>query len=184
MRLFGCAVFLFLLFAAFPMWPQTSQPAGPGADTSENVPESPAENQSAENQSIENSGEIYGDPSEDPAFYIGLTLTDLIGRLGIPASVHAVRGIEEWQDDVVFVYSEGNFYIFNDRIWQIELKSAYLIRSGDPASAVYLLFGEDNPGGQDYAIFPLRGYAWPLAIRFNFDSAGKTGMIFIYRSDL
>jgi hypothetical protein len=122
--------------------------------------------------------------SDDPALLVGLTLNDLIQRFGIPNSVHAVRGLEEWQDDVVFVYDEGDFYILNDRVWHIGLKSAYLIRTGDPRSAVSLSFGQALRGGTDYAIFSLQGYNWPLALRFNFDSAGRVSAIFIYRSDL
>jgi hypothetical protein len=122
--------------------------------------------------------------SDDPALLIGLTLNDLIQRFGIPNSVHAVRGLEEWQDDVLFVYDTGDFYILENRVWQIGIKSAYLLREGDPRSAVSLSFGQALRSGTDYAIFLLQGYNWPLALRFNFDSAGRVTAIFIYRSDL
>jgi len=49
---------------------------------------------------------------------VGLRLDELIARFGVPRAVHAVRGAEEWQDDVVFVYSQGDFYIHRDRVWQ------------------------------------------------------------------
>jgi hypothetical protein len=92
--------------------------------------------------------------------------------------------MEEWQDDVVFVYNAGDFYILRDRVWHIGVKSAYLISTGDPGSAVFLSFGQALRSGMDYAIFSLQGYNWPLALRFNFDSAGRVAAIFIYRSDL
>ena len=120
----------------------------------------------------------------DPASCIGFTLTELIGHYGVPRSVRASRGIEEWQDDVVFVYDTENFYIVNDRVWQIEVKSAYLINSGDPGSSVFLRFGEAVARRPDYAVFRLNGYSWPLEIRFNFNAAGIITMIYIYRSDL
>jgi hypothetical protein len=130
--------------------------------------------------------------------FIGMTLEDLFGRLGLPRSVYAIRGIEEWQDDVVFVYDEGDFYILKDRVWQVGLKSAFRIKSGDSRQAVFQVFGEsfvegeprapspaeDSEGGGDYMVFPLEGYSWPMAVRCNFDSAGKVKIIFVYRSDL
>ena len=120
----------------------------------------------------------------DPALLIGISLEELIRRFGVPRSVYAVRGLEEWQDDVVFVYDEGDFYIIKDRVWQLGLSAAYLIRSGDSRSAVFLNFGEAISFAEDYAIFLLRGYNWPLALRCNFDSGGRVTAIFIYRSDI
>jgi hypothetical protein len=120
----------------------------------------------------------------DPATYIGMELGVLLNRYGIPQAVYAVRGIEEWQDDVVFLYNEGDFYILGDRVWQIGIKSAYRISIGDPGSAVHLSFGEALVTGRDYAIFPLRGQNWPMALRFNFDTSGRVSAIFIYRTDL
>jgi hypothetical protein len=120
----------------------------------------------------------------DPASYIGYSLEDLLRRFGVPRSVYAVRGLVEWQDDVVFVYDEGDFYIIKDRVWQVGLKSAYLIQAGDTRPAVFLSFGEALASGEDYAIFLLRGQHWPLAWRCNFDSNGRVTTIFIYRSDI
>jgi len=125
-----------------------------------------------------------GNPQADPAHLIGLELEDLLRHFGFPKSVYAVRGLEEWQDDVVFVYDEGDFYFFRDRVWKVGLKSAYLISSGDPRAAVLLSFKEAVQTGFDYAVFSLHGYNWPIAIRFNFDSAGRVTMIFIYRTDI
>ena len=126
-----------------------------------------------------------GPPQEDdPALCIGLSLEELIHRFGTPRSVYPVRGMEEWQDDVVFVYDEGDFYIIKDRVWQIGLKSAYLIRAGDSRAAVSLSFGEALSTREDYAVFPLKGKHWPLELRCNFDSGGKVTAIFIYRSDI
>ncbi|MDR2617318.1 MAG: hypothetical protein LBC62_00480 [Treponema sp.] len=119
----------------------------------------------------------------DPASFIGLTLEELIGRFGVPQAVYAVRGLEEWQDDVVFVYSQGDFYVFKDRVWQIGLKSAYRIRAGDPKSAAFLALGEGASDKGDYALCALSGWSWPVTMRCNFDEAGKVSDIFIFRSD-
>jgi hypothetical protein len=118
----------------------------------------------------------------DPASFIGFTLEELLGRFGAPRSVYAIRGLEEWQDDVVFVYSQGDFYIFKDRVWQIGLKSAYRIQAGDPKSAVFLALGEDASDEGDHALCPLGGWSWPIMMRCNFDGAGKVSDIFIFRS--
>jgi len=120
----------------------------------------------------------------DPALHIGLTLTELIGRFGVPNSVYSSRGLQEWQDDVVFVYNAGEFYIFKDRVWQLGVTSAYLIRAGDPGPAVFLSFGEALYSSPECAVFTLNGYNWPMALRFNFNAEGRVEMIFIYRSDL
>ncbi|MDR3146416.1 MAG: hypothetical protein LBU21_09065, partial [Treponema sp.] len=53
----------------------------------------------------------------DPASRIGLSLDELVAGRGVPESVYAVRGGEDWQDDVVFVYPDGDYYIYRDRVW-------------------------------------------------------------------
>jgi hypothetical protein len=122
--------------------------------------------------------------AEDPASFIGLTLQELITGMGVPQSVYAVRGIEEWQDDVVFVYGTGDFYVFKDRVWQVGIKTALRIRAGDPRAAVLLALGEGAEDRGDYLLYPITGRSWPLTLRCNFDSSGKVTVIFIYRSDL
>ena len=120
----------------------------------------------------------------DPASYVGMSISDLLGRLGTPASVYAVRGPEEWLDDVVFIYSEGDFYILKDRVWQVSVKTAYRIRVGDPESAAFLGLGEASVSSKEHAVFPLGWVNWPLAVRCNFNAAGRVSAIFIYRTDL
>jgi hypothetical protein len=122
--------------------------------------------------------------AEDPASLIGLTLQELIARMGIPQSVYAVRGMEEWQDDVVFVYTDGDFYVFKDRVWQVGINAAFRIRAGDPKAAALLALGEGAEDRGDHLHYPIAGRSWPLALRCNFDSTGKVTVIFIYRSDL
>jgi hypothetical protein len=124
-------------------------------------------------------------PAElDPVEWIGMTLRDMLHRYGQPQSVYAVRGREEWQDDVVFVYDHGDFYVFKDRVWQVGLKSAYQIKAGDSRAAALLALGEKAENRESYLLSPLPGGSWPLALRCNFDETGKVSIIFIYRSDL
>ena len=146
---------------------------------------------------------------DDAVSYIGLTLADLYQRFGVPTSVYTARGLEAWQDDVVFVYDRGDFYIYRDRVWQVGLKAAFGVAVGDPRGQVNLILSTDqdltnqnssnldspnldspNQGlrGQDIQsnsfFYPLSGKAWPMMLRCDFDDAGKVQAIFIYRTDL
>ena len=113
---------------------------------------------------------------------IGLRLEDVFLRYGAPNTVHAARGNEHWQDDVVFVYNEWDFYIFRDRVWQIGLKSAYGMKVGDPKAAALLVLGDKARAEGDYLLCPLTGSSWPLSLRVNFN-ADKISGIFVYRTD-
>ena len=119
----------------------------------------------------------------DPLPFLGMGLAELLGRLGPPEAVYALRGKEDWQDDVVFVYTEGDFYIFRDRVWQVAVKSLYGVALGDPKTAALLALpavGELQDRG-DYALLTLPG-GWQRRLRVNFNG-GRVSAIFIYRSD-
>ncbi|MDR1307353.1 MAG: hypothetical protein LBK74_07245 [Treponema sp.] len=121
-------------------------------------------------------------PGQDPAELIGVTLTDLIGRFGVPKQVYAVRGVAAWQDDVVFVYDAGEFYIFGNRVWQLMFRSAYNIKEGDNRAVVGRVMGEGR-NFDGYTLFQLPGKAWPVMLRVNWDASGRAAGIYIYRSD-
>ncbi|MDR0324285.1 MAG: hypothetical protein LBI12_07550, partial [Treponema sp.] len=74
--------------------------------------------------------------SVDQLSYVGMTLQELLGRFGAPRNVIAARGVEPWQDDVIFEYAECDFYIYRDRVWQIRLASAHGISIRDRKAAV------------------------------------------------
>ena len=120
--------------------------------------------------------------SDEPLSFVGMKLDDLIKRFGSPQNVYAVRGGETWQDDVVFVYREGEFYIYRDRVWQAGLQSFYNMRVGDAKAVALLVLGENVEDRGDYLIYTFPGTAWPLLLRVNCN-AGKISAIFIYRSD-
>jgi hypothetical protein len=113
---------------------------------------------------------------------IGLTLEGLYDRFGVPQAVRAVRGGEEWQDDVVLVYPQGDFYVYRDRLWQLGLPAARGIRLGDSREAVVLALGGDAVEGEDHFLLSIGGGSWPLALRVNLES-GRVSGIFLYRSD-
>ena len=119
----------------------------------------------------------------DPLDLIGLTLGELIGTYGIPLSVYAVRGLEVWQDDVVFVYDHGDYYVYRDRVWQVGIGSAKGISVGDPRGLVSLLLGPDYITRGNSILFFIDDKSWPLMVRFDFDSNDMVKVIFIYRTD-
>ena len=120
---------------------------------------------------------------EDPAQVVGLTLAAVYERYGVPESVYAVRGAEEWQDDVVFVYKDWDLYIYQDRVWQVGLKSALGISLGDSAGIAFLALGEGVQSFDGYLIHSLPPRSWPLQLRLDLDGTGKVTAIYIYRSD-
>ncbi|MDR2494615.1 MAG: hypothetical protein LBD24_05260, partial [Spirochaetaceae bacterium] len=120
--------------------------------------------------------------ASDPSSLIGLTIDGLFSRFGFPQSVHAVRGIETWQDDVVFVYEDRGFYVYLNRVWQIETNAAYGIRIGDPFGQVSRLLGGASYF-DDYLLYTLPDRDWPVTLRVNFDRSQAVSAIYIYRSD-
>lgn len=121
---------------------------------------------------------------DDPASFIGLTLQELFSRFGAPRSVRAARGREAWQDDVVFVYDRGDFYIYKDRVWQAGFPAAMEIHSGDPRELVLAALGTGAESRGNSVFKRLNQGNWPLELRCDFDGAGKVKAVFIYRADL
>jgi hypothetical protein len=96
-----------------------------------------------------------------------MTLAELIGSFGAPKTVLSVRGIEQWQDDVVFQYSEGDFYIHRDRVWQVMLPSVYGFSNRDRKAVVLLTLGNKAQDMGNHILFPVSGKDWPLMLRVN-----------------
>jgi hypothetical protein len=119
---------------------------------------------------------------DDPAQLVGLSLSELIDRYGVPKQVSAVRGVAAWQDDVVFVYDSYEFFIFGSRVWQLKIRSVYNIKEGDTKTAVTRILGEGRDF-EGYTLYSLPGKAWPMMLRVNWDASGKAAGIYIYRSD-
>ena len=120
--------------------------------------------------------------NNEPFSFVGMSLNEVFRRFGPPQTVHAARGDETWQDDVVFAYNEWDFYIYQNRVWQIAVKSLYEMKLGDSRGVALLVLGETAQEGSDYIIYSFPGGAWPLSIRVNFDM-GRISSIFIYRTD-
>ncbi|GHU01707.1 hypothetical protein AGMMS49960_12440 [Betaproteobacteria bacterium] len=127
-------------------------------------------------------GAVWGQ-SEDPADGIGLSVAEVIARFGPPQSVHAVRGLEEWQDDVVFAYSDRELYFYRDRVWQVSVRNAYGIRVGERRGVIPLVLGDGTAEFDTHTLFTFAEGSWPVTVRFNTDRNGLVSTIYIYRSD-
>ena len=125
---------------------------------------------------------VFAQSDSDPSALIGTTLSDLIKTYGVPKNVYAVRGVAAWQDDVVFVYDTIEFFIFGNRVWQLKVRSAYNIKTGDTKAAVNNVMGEGRTY-EGYTLYQLPGKAWPIMLRINWDPSGRAEGIYIYRSD-
>ncbi|MDR2924103.1 MAG: hypothetical protein LBU85_12290 [Treponema sp.] len=123
-----------------------------------------------------------GSRNDEIVSNIGLGLEDLFLRFGAPKTVYAARGNEDWQDDVVFVYSEWDFYIYRDRVWQIGVKSGYGMKVGDAKAAALTALADKAQDEGDYLLYPITGGVWPLSLRVNF-TAGRVSGIYVYRTD-
>jgi hypothetical protein len=119
---------------------------------------------------------------DEPLSLIGMKLDELINRFGPPQIVHAARGEEHWQDDVVFVYTDSDFYIYRDRVWQIGVKAAYNIKIGDTKAVALFALGETAQDMGDYVLYTVLSGAWPVSLRVNCN-AGRVSAIFVYRTD-
>jgi len=124
-----------------------------------------------------------GQAADERLSFIGMRLAELIERFGPPGMVLAARGNEIWQDDVVFQYAEGDFYIYRDRVWQVKLASVCGVSNGDRKAVVLLVLGNAAEDRGDYMIWPVAGKDWPLTLRVNFNNTGHVSAIYLYRPD-
>jgi hypothetical protein len=124
------------------------------------------------------------EPLPDDA--VGLTLKEVFTLYGQPDTVHAVRGAEEWQDDVVFVYDgpKLDVYIYKDRVWQVNVQSALGLKRGDRKAAALLALAENVEDRESYLLYRYPATVWPKYARFNLDSANRISAIYIYRPDM
>lgn len=127
---------------------------------------------------------LWSQAESDPVSLVGLSLEELISRCGVPQSVYVVRGVEEWQDDVVFSYPWADLYVYNDHVWQAKVQAAFGFRAGDHKAAVLLVFGDAAADYGGYLLCRLESSGWPMMLRCGLDGAGKITAIYIYRSDL
>jgi hypothetical protein len=129
---------------------------------------------------------------------VGLTLREVFAFYGQPDAVHAVRGAEEWQDDVVFVYDDRklDIYIYKDRVWQVRVEAALGLKKRDQKTTALRVLGEKSALGEesalselaedkgDHLLYRYPDTVWPKYARFNFDALDRISAIYIYRPDM
>ncbi|MCL2186242.1 MAG: hypothetical protein FWB86_10375 [Treponema sp.] len=115
--------------------------------------------------------------------FIGMIISEVFERYGPPRSVASARGIELWQDDVVFHYTGVDFYIYRDRVWQVKFTTTYGISNGEPKASVMLTLGNKAQDMGDHLLLPIAGNNWPLMLRVNLNDAGRVSAIYLFRPD-
>jgi hypothetical protein len=129
---------------------------------------------------------------------VGLTLREVFAFYGQPDAVHAVRGVEEWQDDVVFVYDDRklDIYIYKDRVWQVRVEAALGLKKGTQKTTALRVLNEKSALGEkgvsggpvedkgDHLLYRYPASVWPKYARLNFDALDRISAIYIYRPDM
>jgi hypothetical protein len=117
---------------------------------------------------------------------VGLTLQEVFALYGEPDTVHTVRGVEEWQDDVVFVYTERkiDLYIYKDRVWQVCVQAALGLKKGDRKETALRILAGNVEDKEAYLQYHYPNTVWPKFARFNLDTTGRISVIYVYRPDL
>lgn len=118
----------------------------------------------------------------EPEDIVGITVRELVEKFGAPDAAYAVRGNETWQDDVIFEYKSGDFYIFKDRVWQAGLRSANGIKLGDNKMGVGMIHGAAIKDMGAYIAVPVAHRSWPLEYRYYVEK-DKIVSIFLSRPD-
>jgi hypothetical protein len=121
--------------------------------------------------------------ADEQLSFVGMTIAGMLERLGPPRAVNTARGEEPWQDDVVFHYPIGDFFVYGDRVWQVKLASVYGISNGDRKSAVMLVLGNTAEDRGEFILSQVTGKDWPLTLRINFNNSGVVSAIYLYRPD-
>lgn len=168
----------------------TAQAAGPSMAPSAAAPGSPpGVTQAAQALQVPGSAQAGQDASGDPLRFLGHTPAEVVGELGAPLRVYAVRGAEPWQDDVVFEYSSGlSLFLFGDRVWQVRVSGplASGVRGALPGmtvDAVSSLLGDRGTDSEGYREWSLNGQAWPLRLRALTGEDGLVTELYAYRAD-
>jgi len=121
--------------------------------------------------------------NEEQYAFIGMRLEEIIEKYGPPRSVAAARGVDLWQDDVVFQYTGVDFYFYIDRVWQVKFVTTHDISNGDKKANVMLALGETVEDMEDHIQFAINSLNWPLMLRINFNEKENVTSIFLYRPD-
>lgn len=126
---------------------------------------------------------------DDPTVFIGKTIAEVIAERGPPSSMAAIRGPEEWQDDVEFSWGDGSrFDWYQDRVWRIDLGEGYKgsvfgLFIGDASDKALSLLGQPHFVAEDGLVWRLPWRGYPVQLRIAVRDA-KIADIAVFRADL
>jgi hypothetical protein len=119
---------------------------------------------------------------------LGMTPVQAIQSFGAPHSMYIQPGPAEWQQDIVFYYSDHSYlYWFNNRVWQVRFdrrhgEPIFGISMASSLSRVRNQLGEPLFESESELIYPVVERGFPLRARFIFEDT-RLIEVFIYRSD-
>lgn len=125
---------------------------------------------------------------DDPSIVLGSTLSQVLKDFGAPVRVYAARGLEPWQDDVVFEYDSGfSLFLFGDRVWQVRLVSPYAgacfgVFLGDAWDKAYSMLGRPYREEASAAEWRVPFDGFPVRLRV-LAMDGKVADLYLYRAD-
>jgi hypothetical protein len=124
----------------------------------------------------------------DPTALIGMELKSAFDTFGPPDEVFPYRGAEDWQDNVVFFYSNYTYlFWFKNRVWQVRCDRRFggallgLIMGLDRESVKNRLDRSIREQGDSF-YFDMDEGKYPLRVRLVFN-AGSLSDVYVYRSD-
>ena len=119
---------------------------------------------------------------------LGMTPYEAFGTFGAPETIYPQPGPAEWQQDVVFYYSDHSYlYWFENRVWQVRFDR----RHKDPVLGVYMGSSQnlvrsvlgpplaDEPGE---LVYPMVERGFPMRLRLLFEE-DRLIEAFLYRCD-
>ena len=124
-----------------------------------------------------------------PTVFLGMSPGKALNALGVPERVFPVRGLEAWQDDVVFEFLDGlSLFLFDDKVWQVRISDPYSL----PVLG-FILGGTEDQLTKALGFPPeivdgdlewkLTGEAWPIRLRAIISEGGSIREIYVYRAD-
>ncbi|GBR76529.1 hypothetical protein NO2_1062 [Candidatus Termititenax persephonae] len=100
----------------------------------------------------------------DPVADLGVTHAELLQKKGIPNAILPIRQKKADEDDVVFVYADSYFYLYNNHFYRAFFSKRYDgeiyrgLKIGSPKSAVTALWGNNYDLEKDGLVWNKDGY--------------------------
>jgi hypothetical protein len=120
--------------------------------------------------------------------FLGMEPEEAVETLGAPWQVYPYRGKEDWQDNVIFFYS-NRLYLFwyNNRVWQVRLDKEYSgsvfdFSMGAEREKILELLGKPFAEDELSIIYFLPDQGYPVKMRLFFKDNCLSDF-YLYRGD-